>query len=395
MGWDMKYPTHHAYVEAIQNPLCCFDDHELRHGQVAVDSLGFPRPMSGSFAVVFRIDCPSRSWAVRCFTRANVDVDARYQEIHRVIQGIPNFFASFEYLRDGILVDGSRYPILKMEWVEGKALDNYVADNHFKQDEMLSLLRQWEDLRTILAIHGIAHGDLQHGNILVDCHGRLKLVDYDGMYVPTLAGQTADQIGHENYIHPNRANTPFGAGIDCFSWWVIQLSLLAVATDASVWNKLHDDGECLLLRKSDYCNPRNSKAFGLLAISSSKAVRDVTEHIRYLCEQPQDCSSFYPEQFTKTSNWINDWTVDGRWIGSEMCEQSVRQDNNTHVTQFQAWSDLEVAEDDVEFSANLWPERAVLAVSLGVLSAIIALWISSVRGDGHFRDTRWLDKKSI
>jgi thiamine kinase-like enzyme len=32
---------------------------------------------------------------------------------------------------------------------------------------------------------GVAHGDLQHGNILV-ANGKPKLIDYDGMYVPAL-----------------------------------------------------------------------------------------------------------------------------------------------------------------------------------------------------------------
>ena len=37
--------------------------------------------------------------------------------------------------------------------------------------------------------HGIAHGDLQHGNLLVAADGTFRLVDYDGMYVPALRGE--------------------------------------------------------------------------------------------------------------------------------------------------------------------------------------------------------------
>lgn len=32
----------------------------------------------------------------------------------------------------------------------------------------------------------IAHGDLQHGNILVDSNGNIYLIDYDSMFVPSL-----------------------------------------------------------------------------------------------------------------------------------------------------------------------------------------------------------------
>ncbi|QLQ08322.1 MAG: hypothetical protein HZY76_21580 [Anaerolineae bacterium] len=52
-----------------------------------------------------------------------------------------------------------------------------------------------------LQTHGIAHGDLQHGNVLVAAD-ELRLIDYDGMYVPPLSGRESHEIGHRNYQHP-------------------------------------------------------------------------------------------------------------------------------------------------------------------------------------------------
>ena len=40
---------------------------------------------------------------------------------------------------------------------------------------------------------GFSHGDLQHGNIMVNSEGKLFLVDYDSMFVPGLEN-VSDEI---------------------------------------------------------------------------------------------------------------------------------------------------------------------------------------------------------
>jgi hypothetical protein len=56
---------------------------------------------------------------------------------------------------------------------------------------------------------GVAHGDLQHGNVLLvpatdTDRLSLKLVDYDGMFVPALTGAQTGEVGHPAYQHPQR-----------------------------------------------------------------------------------------------------------------------------------------------------------------------------------------------
>ena len=48
------------------------------------------------------------------------------------------------------------------------------------------LCRAWADVIRGLQAQQMAHGDLQQGNILVLDGGRLKLVDYDGLFVPEM-----------------------------------------------------------------------------------------------------------------------------------------------------------------------------------------------------------------
>ena len=57
------------------------------------------------------------------------------------------------------------------------------------------------DLPSLRGI-GIAHNDLQHGNVMVQADGRIRLVDYDGIFLPGLS--PPDEKGHSNYQHPLR-----------------------------------------------------------------------------------------------------------------------------------------------------------------------------------------------
>jgi hypothetical protein len=69
---------------------------------------------------------------------------------------------------------------------------------------------------------GIAHGDLQHGNIILvpgkkDNSLMLKLIDYDGMFIPPLAGSPKGEVGHAAYQHPERLRTgAFHTEVDRF-----------------------------------------------------------------------------------------------------------------------------------------------------------------------------------
>ena len=158
--------------------------------------LGLPRPITGGFASVYQMVCANqRVWAVRCFLRDFGDHQARYAAIsdHLAHAHLP-YMVNFSFLADGIRVGGRLHPLLKMEWVEGAPFLTYVERNLQSPAMLLDLAQQWVQMAQTLAGAGIAHGDLQHGNVIV-VQGRLKLIDYDGVYVPALAGRASPEVG--------------------------------------------------------------------------------------------------------------------------------------------------------------------------------------------------------
>ena len=94
-----------------------------------------------------------------------------------------------------------------------------------------------------------AHGDLKPDNIIVKQDGSLVLVDYDGMYVPAMAGQAAREFGSSVYRHPKRTIQGFDTAIDDFSLLVLLLELRLLAITPSLFNNQH---ESLLATNADW-----------------------------------------------------------------------------------------------------------------------------------------------
>ena len=265
----MPWPTNTDYQEAIQTPGLCFDDAELKAGKVETSKLGLPRPFSGNFACVYKIRCNNRTYAVRCFLREFSDQQQRYQEITSLLR-TANLACTvgFDFVPKGIRVKGLWCPVLKMEWVEGDLLHHVIERSLMKPANCSELARKWLELCKLLKDSRIAHGDLQHGNILI-VNGQFKLIDYDGMYVPTLARRNSHEVGHPNYQHPRRVATHFGPYLDNFSAWVIYVSLVALSIDPTLWQTTGAGDECLLFRQEDFNNPDTSNAFAVLERHSS------------------------------------------------------------------------------------------------------------------------------
>src|SRR5260370_33095232 len=140
----MPWPTPQDYCEAIQNPRLVFADPELRSGKPEVDRLGLPRPRSGSFACVYKIECPARAWAARCFLTETIDQQERYAAIDRHLRKVQlPYVVPFGYQVDGIKVNGRGYPLLKMEWVKGVSLDAFIASNLSSPNILATLAEKW------------------------------------------------------------------------------------------------------------------------------------------------------------------------------------------------------------------------------------------------------------
>lgn len=277
----MSWPNPNEYIEAIQYPKQAFSDPELRSARVVTNRFGLPRPISGNFATVFEVQTEGGRSAVRCFLREVTNQQERYAAIsaHLKQHALP-FMVNFEYLPEGIKVRGKWYPILKMDWANGARLDTYIEAYLDDAQRLQRLAEHWIDVCRALQAAQIAHGDLQHGNILVTEEGAIKLLDYDDMIVPDVIGLSSREIGHRHYQHPTR-RTEHAISlknfdrIDNFSSHVIAVSLLALSLDPTLWAQTKAGDENLLFRDVDYAEPDKSASLQLLIKHGNPQVRNL------------------------------------------------------------------------------------------------------------------------
>ena len=290
------WPSMVDYQEAVQIPTLAFASPDLRNATAVENQLGLPRPTCGTFASVYELANGGQCWAAKCFLRNIPDLHQRYSKISdhlRSCQGL-EYFVAFDYLEEGILVKGKQFPLVKMEWVEGCQLDVFVEQNLSNSEALIDLKKRWGKLLVDLRSNDIAHGDLQHGNILVLSNSDLRLIDYDGMWVPTLDGELSNETGHPNYQNPHRTQTDFHAEIDDFAGTVIEITISALAQKEALWDTYHN-GDNLLFRRQDFLDPRGSNLMEDLFSLGDSEIVDKLEMLIHACigteRTPRDASA--------------------------------------------------------------------------------------------------------
>ena len=268
----MPWPLSQDYNEAIQTPSVSFSDSDLRQGQARTNALGLPVPCSGNFADVYQVGHGARAWAVKCFTRESPGLRERYFEISAYLQKLRlPFMVDFRYLDQGIHARGQWYPVLKMDWVEGFTLNQFIKQNLDRPRILQKLAHLWLELARRLREANLAHCDLQHGNVLLVPRSKagslaIKLVDYDGMFVPALAGQPSDEVGHSAYQHPQRLREgTYNREVDRFPFLVIFCAIRGLIVGGRALWERYDNGDNLLFREQDLRSPRDSALFWELA----------------------------------------------------------------------------------------------------------------------------------
>ncbi len=282
----MNWPSISDYQEAIQNPNGCFQLPELRAGQIGLNPVGLPKVATGNFASVYQLTSGVRHWAIRCFLKQNTDQQRHYQLLNQQLSAsrLPGL-VEFEYLPQAILVKNQLYPVLRMTWVEGNTLNQFVEESLNNPSQLLDIAAKWRGLISSLQSNRLAHGDLEHRNIIITPQNNLFLVDYDTVFIPALRGEKSPDLGNENFQNPKRTLDNYDENIDSLSALVIYLSLLALAYQPNLWQQFYQ-GENLLFTRKDYLNPYQSSLFYQLKNSPNEGVRQLVGILENICLSP-------------------------------------------------------------------------------------------------------------
>ena len=253
----MEYPSITEYRDAIQYPES-FDSKELQCLRPVMNG-NEPVMTSGNFAVVFKMQNPKtgETFALKCFTQDQDGRDEAYRQIETELRYVDSpYFISLHYIDKGIWAGDydSAFPVLLMPWVDGEPLDRHIAALVKTDPKRLHLVAyKFSVMASWLVNQPFAHGDIKPDNNLVRADGSMVLVDYDGLFVPSMLGAPSREAGTPAFRHPNRPTMPFDERIDDFPLASINLSLYLIALQPELLQK-YGAKDRLLFTETDYQN---------------------------------------------------------------------------------------------------------------------------------------------
>ena len=264
----MQYPLISEYVKAIQYAGDNLE--QLAYLTPVLDDHGEPYRSSGAFAVVFKMldKRTGKYYALKCFTEEQQGRAEAYRQIADELDLLDSpYITSVKYMEKELFVDSQceedEFPVLLMDWVEGETMEAYIAANYHNQSAMSMLCYRFGKMAAWLRTQSFAHGDIKPDNIIIRPDGSLTLVDYDGMFVPSMKGSQSPTIGTRDFCHPLRTMDDFDETIDDFSLASIALSLKAISMKSTLLD-IYGASDRLLFSENDYCNPSNSKVISAL-----------------------------------------------------------------------------------------------------------------------------------
>lgn len=286
----MNYPLISEYIEAIKSAEDNFE--ELSCLRPVLGDDGLPVMTGGNFAEVFKMKDvqTGKLYAIKCFTKEQEGRAEAYRQISKELKEKSSpYLVSIRYLEKELFVDTDQteeteFPVLLMDWVEGKTLDKYLRENLSSRYAIEMLAYRFSQMAQWLLPQHFAHGDLKPDNIIVREDGTLVLVDYDGMFVPTMRGQKARELGSPDFRHPLRNENEFDQGIDDFPIMSILVSLIGISKSPDLLSK-YGAPDRLLFSMTDYANIDQRNIIKDLLLIDDENLRTLTCIFASLCHQ--------------------------------------------------------------------------------------------------------------
>lgn len=231
----MQYPLISEYIEAILSSEDNLD--KLSNLRPILDEYDNPIMSSGNFAVVFKMSDGEKNYAIKCFLKEQKGRKEAYNQICDYMSGIhKKHFVSTSYYEKELFVDTNQteeneFPVLLMDWVDGLGLSEYISRNYDNREKMANLYNNIQDMIEWLLTSHLAHGDLKPDNIIVTADGNIVLIDYDGMFVPSMQGQYSRDLGTPQFQYKCRTISDFNEYIDDYAGIYLTLIIKLISID--------------------------------------------------------------------------------------------------------------------------------------------------------------------
>lgn len=234
---------------------------------LSVDDEEEPIYSRGSYSVVFKAHTEGNereAWAIKCYVAEQERRIPSCRAISQQLNSITSpYLLPMRLCEEELRVGNTYYPLVLLPWVEGKSLVREVDYYLHNPERLLQLSQNFGHFAYWLRSQSFAHGDLKSDNLRIRPDGSIVLLDYDGIYLPSMQGELPREEGNPDYTHPLCSPSDFNLHASDFALAVIALSLRALALAPELFS--HFGGkERLLLSAWDFRNPEQSPALEAL-----------------------------------------------------------------------------------------------------------------------------------
>ena len=192
----------------------------------------------GNNSIIFCIEHEGRRKMLKCYTRDKRNLRRIYGS---------------KCLREELYIhhsntQGEWVDVVLDDWIEGETLYRHILNNLGNTCKIAAIAEKFDSLAHALLAEDWAHGDLKPENIMVTPEGELRLIDFDAMFLPEMAGETSDETGTATFQHPARNADYFDKSIDDYPIAIISTALHTIAADPS-FSERHNIEEHILVQK--------------------------------------------------------------------------------------------------------------------------------------------------
>lgn len=259
------FPSIAEYTSALRHA----ESGTFRNLRLALSLNGKGEPIysRGSYSVVFKAHSEGNEreeWAVKCYV---AEQERRIPSCRAIAQQLNSITSPYllpmRLCEEELRIGHTYYPLVLLPWVEGKSLVREVDCHLHSPERLLQLSQDFGHFAYWLRSQPFAHGDLKSDNLRIRPDGSIVLLDYDGIYLPSMQGELPREEGNPDYTHPLCSPSDFNLHASDFALAVIALSLRALALAPELFS--HFGGkERLLLSTWDFRHPEQSPALKAL-----------------------------------------------------------------------------------------------------------------------------------
>lgn len=235
----------------------------------------------------------NKKFAVKCYHWSDNSLESRYAYLKEIKEKNDiSFLIPCTFHLEGTLIQGEKYPVLVMDWIEGVPFREFLSRAAGVPRIVDKLGRLLARIERKMYRAGIAHCCLEAEHLMLGSNsseerGVLVLLDYDNIWTPQLAHQNILESSDPLYHHSQRVREGiFGPLADRFAFLLLYTTLTAIKVLGPKFYKEKSNDQGIIFSQQDLSMPDEARIFKELLGQKDKFLRGITLELQNALAKP-------------------------------------------------------------------------------------------------------------